>query len=71
MRLKGNSQIVKVNPLSNNPPSTGNAKTEEDPVEPESESVKEELSPANECCAGFCLYYVIVIGGLCAVIGMN
>lgn len=69
MRFKGISQIAQENPLSKNPPVTGNAKTEE--ALPKVEPLKEELSPSNEYCSGICLYYCVVIGGLCAVIGMN
>ena len=66
MRFKGISQIAQENPLSKNPPATGNAKIEE--AVPET---PQELSPSNEYCSGICLYYCVVIGGLCAVIGMN
>jgi hypothetical protein len=72
MRFKGISQITK-NPLTTTS-ATGNAKTE-DPVEPEALKVEplqeEELNPSNEYCAGICMYYCVVVGGLCAVIGMN
>jgi hypothetical protein len=69
MRFKGTSQITK-NPLTT-APATGNAKTE-DPVEPKLEPLEEEeLNPSHEYCAGICMYYCVVVGGLCAVIGMN